>query len=52
MFYQDGLMDLGNKILEGGYSYNIYRVIYNLRVYNKPRILQVLIKEIKGSLIL
>jgi hypothetical protein len=41
-------MDLGNKILEGGYSYNIYRIIYNLRVYNEPRILRVLIREIGG----
>jgi hypothetical protein len=49
MFYQDELIDLGNKILERGYSYNIYRVVYNLRAYNEPRILQVLIREIKGS---
>jgi hypothetical protein len=39
-------MDLKNKILEKKYSYNIYRIIYNLRAYNKPRILQVLIREI------
>ena len=45
-------MDLGDKILEKGYSYNIYRVIYNLRIYNKSRILQVLIRKIKGPLIL
>jgi hypothetical protein len=45
-------MDLGNKILEKGHSYNIYRVICDLRAYNKPRILQILIREIKGPLIL
>ena len=45
-------MDLRDKILERGYSYNIYRVIYNLRIYNKPRILQVLIREISSPLIL
>jgi hypothetical protein len=45
-------MNLGNKILEGEYSYNIYRVIRNLRAYNEPRILQVLIRKIKGPLIL
>ena len=45
-------MNLGNKILKEEYNYNIYRVIYNLRVYNKPRILQVLIREINSSLIL
>jgi hypothetical protein len=44
-------MDLGNKILGGGYSYNIYRVIRNLRAYNEPRILQVLIREISDPLI-
>ena len=43
-------MDLGNKILEKGYSYNIYRVICNLKIYNKPRILRVLIREIGGPL--
>jgi hypothetical protein len=52
MFYQDGLIDLGDKILGGGYSCNIYRVVYNLRVYNEPRILQVLIREIEGPLTL
>jgi len=45
-------MDLGNKILEEKYSYNIYRIIYNLRAYNESRILQVLIREISGPLIL
>ena len=45
-------MNLENKILEEEYSYNIYRVIYNLKIYNKPRILQVLIREIKDPLIL
>ena len=32
-------MDFGNKILEEKYNYNIYKVIYNLRIYNKLRIL-------------
>ena len=45
-------MNLRNKILEKRYNYNIYKVIYNLRIYNKPRILRVLIKEIKNPLIL
>jgi hypothetical protein len=45
-------MDLGDKILEGEYSYNIYRVTRDLRACNEPRILQVLIREIKGPLIL
>jgi hypothetical protein len=45
-------MNLRNKILEKEYSYNIYKVIYNLRAYNKSRILQVLIREISSSLIL
>jgi hypothetical protein len=45
-------MDFGNKILEARYSYNIYKVIYNLRACNKPRILQVLIREISSPLIL
>ena len=31
--------------------YNIYRIIYNLRAYNKPRILRVLIREFNSSLI-
>jgi hypothetical protein len=45
-------MNLGNKILEGEYSCNIYRVACDLRACNKSRILWVLIREIKGSLIL
>jgi hypothetical protein len=45
-------MNLGNKILGRGHSYNICRVARDLRVCNKPRILQVLIREIKGPLIL
>jgi hypothetical protein len=45
-------MDLGDKILEGGYSCDMCRVTRDLRAYNKPRILQVLIREIKGPLIL
>jgi hypothetical protein len=52
MFYQNGLIDLGNKILEEEYSCNIYRVIYNLRAYNESWILQVLIREIEGPLTL
>jgi hypothetical protein len=45
-------MNLGDKILGRRHSYNMYRVTHNLRAYNKPRILQVLIREIKGPLIL
>jgi hypothetical protein len=45
-------MDLGNKILGGGYSCNIYRVVYNLRACNEPQILRVSIREIKGPLTL
>jgi hypothetical protein len=52
MFYQNGLIDLGDKILKGKYSCNIYRVIYNLRIYNEPRILQVLIRKIEDPLTL
>jgi hypothetical protein len=44
-------MNLGNKILEKRYNYNIYRVICDLKVYNEPQILQVLIGEISGPLI-
>jgi hypothetical protein len=42
-------MDLGDKILGGGHSYNIYRVARNYIIYNKPR---VLIREISNSFIL
>jgi hypothetical protein len=45
-------MDFEDKILEKGYSYNMCRVAYNLRAYNEPRILRILIREIKGPLIL
>jgi hypothetical protein len=45
-------MDLGDKILGERYSYNMYRVARDLRAYNKPRISRVLIREIKGLLIL
>jgi hypothetical protein len=45
-------MDLGDKILRRRYSYNMCRVTRNLRACNEPRILRVLIREIKGSLIL
>jgi hypothetical protein len=41
-------MDLGDKILGGGHSCNIYRVVCNLRAYNEPRILRVSIREIEG----
>jgi hypothetical protein len=44
-------MDLGNKILGKRHSYNMYRVTCDLKAYNKSRILQVLIREIKGPLI-
>jgi hypothetical protein len=44
-------MDLGDKILGRRYSYNICRVARDLRACNKPRILQVLIREIEGLLI-
>jgi hypothetical protein len=45
-------MNLGDKILEKRYSYNICRVARDLRAYNEPRISRVLIREIKGPLIL
>jgi hypothetical protein len=45
-------MDLRDKILGKGHSYNMCRVARDLRACNKPRILQVLIREIKGPLIL
>ena len=45
-------MNLKDKILEKGYSYNIYRITRDLRAYNKSRILRVLIREFSGSLIL
>jgi hypothetical protein len=41
-------MNLGNKILEKKHSCNMCRVTCDLRVYNKPRILRVLIRKIKG----
>jgi hypothetical protein len=41
-------MDLGDKILGGGHSCNMCRVARNLRAYNEPRILRVLIREIEG----
>ena len=44
-------MNLGNKILEKRHSYNIYRVARDLRAYNKPRILRVLIREFGSPLI-
>jgi hypothetical protein len=40
-------MDLGDKILGGGYSCNIYRVARDLKTYNEPRISQVSIREIE-----
>jgi hypothetical protein len=45
-------MNPGDKILEGGYSYNIYRVARDLKTCNEPRILRVLIREIGGPLTL
>jgi hypothetical protein len=45
-------MNLGDKILGKGYSYNMCRVTRDLKAYNKPRILRVLIREIKDPLIL
>jgi hypothetical protein len=45
-------MNLRNKILGKGYSCNMCRVARDLRAYNKPRMLRVLIREIKGPLIL
>jgi hypothetical protein len=45
-------MDLGDKILKRGHSCNIYRVARDLRACDEPRILRVLIREIKGPLIL
>jgi hypothetical protein len=45
-------MDLGDKILGKRHSCNICRVARDLRAYNEPRILRVLIREIKGPLIL
>jgi hypothetical protein len=45
-------MNLGDKILGKGHSYNMCRVARDLKAYNKPRILRVLIREIKDSLIL
>jgi hypothetical protein len=45
-------MNLGNKILGEGHSYNICRVARDLRAYNESRILRVLIREIKGPLVL
>jgi hypothetical protein len=44
-------MNFENKILGEEYSYNIYRVIRNLKACNKLRILRVLIREIGGPLI-
>jgi hypothetical protein len=44
-------MNLGDKILGGGHSYDMCRVARDLRACNKPRILRVLIREIKGPLI-
>jgi hypothetical protein len=45
-------MDLRNKILGKGYSCNMYRVARDLRACNESRMLRVLIREIKGPLIL
>ena len=45
-------MDLGDKILGGGHSCDMCRVARDLRACNEPRILRVLIREIKGPLIL
>jgi hypothetical protein len=43
-------MDLGDKILGGGHSYNMCRVARDLRACDEPRISRVLIREIEGPL--
>jgi predicted metal-binding protein len=43
-------MDLGDKILGGGYSCDICRVVCNLRACDEPRISRVSIREIGGPL--
>ena len=48
MFYQDGLMDLGDKILGGGHSCDMCRVARDLRACDEPRMSRVSIREIEG----
>jgi hypothetical protein len=40
-------MDLGDKILGGGYSCDMCRVARDLRAYDKPWILRISIREIE-----